>query len=257
MPDAVVTVLSPIMYIILAGFYTLHFCKKDSYFKPFVKILPHILVVCSVMYIFATTSPPFPAISAFYLLKLNSLLYVYLFTMIADIIFTFHSFFFYGVIYSCISQWYMAFMFSEGGSMFVKMTRMEIFSIGLIGSISLFFYLYMLPKMEIHVAIPEFVYLALLSANIWSASLHFQRMFTLCIFGANLGVVLLSVYSALVATDRWRKPIVDGEKRMMTIYYTAMFLISYSTIFAENEPTFHDDPNLLIPHAKIISKESQ
>ena len=142
MPDAFVTFISPFLYIGLVIFYTCFFIKRNTYLKPAVKIIPHILVVCSVMYIFATTSPPYPVISPYYLLKLNRLLYTYLFVVIADVLYTFQNLFFYGVIYSCLAQWNLAYMFSEGESMFVGLSYGEICSLGLIFGIMISFYLY-------------------------------------------------------------------------------------------------------------------
>ncbi len=243
MSDAFVTYVSPILYIGLSSLYTNYFIKRNSFFKPIAKILPHTLVVCSVMYIFATTVAPYPVISAHYLLKLSTLLHTYLFTMIADVIYYFPKLFFYGLIYSCIALWNMSFMLSEGGSMFEKMTTLEIASLGLIACVILGFACFVVPKMRVIIAIPSFVYCILLVAALWSASLHIQRKITLFILGTNSGVILLCIYSWLTAIDRLKQGgSFERERKIMVVYYAAMFLISYCTILAENEPTFRGNP---------------
>ena len=136
-------------------------------------------------------------------------------------------------------------MLSEGGSMFVKLSIYEVISLGLIGSAILTFSFYVLRKMRIIISLPSFAYCIFLIATVWIASLHIQRKLTLFILGTN--IILLCIYSWLTAIDRLKQGgSVQRERNIMMVYYAAMFLISYCTILAENEPTFHGDPEARI-----------
>lgn len=246
MPDSVVTYVSPVTYICLSSFYISFYASKKNvnpFVKSLVKILPHLNMVFTINYMFATAEEPYPTIvSAYYLLKLSSTLYMYAYIMIADVLLNFKTTFVYGLMYTCVAQYNMSYMISEDYAMFVRLSVTEKLSLGVFCLLTLSIYIYVLPRLSLMQIVPGFIYSVLFTTSIWSASLHLQRLVSLCTVGTNLGTILLLVVTAMFARSKWRSPssssLFKDEWRIMIVYYAALFLIVYCTIQAENEPTF-------------------
>ena len=213
-------------------FFMTTYTKKPVYVKAVFKFLPLAVLVVSIMYVFEGDTKKYE--KPFYGEKLTYSLWSILFAVIGDIYFIYSKtdlFFMYRLVSYTISNTLFALAFSYDGFLFFRVKIPGLVSFLFISSISTIVYYHLVSKLNRSQAIIVAVHISSLTALFWSGVLVTQSYISLPSVAGAVGTGLFYISDVLLAINKWRGPIPKADVLIMSTYYIAQFMITFSFVY--------------------------
>ena len=226
--------LSSLAYGICCCLYLFVFNNKKHgrLIQVFFKILPLTIVFYTGFRILFSSVAPFHIKGPFYVTKIRKVVFSLGISIIGDVYLLYPNMFIYGLVAFLCAHFLLILSFCDDLTIgHIRTPELTILLV--IGLISTAVYIFIVTKLKCGLKTAVLIYTVAISMMLWTASLQMVKYYSPATVVGFIGALSFYISDIMLALNKWKFRIPQSDFLITATYYSAQYLICYSTVLAE------------------------